>query len=56
MTYVIISTTEWGLEYREDVKGTPSLEKFTDDRILRLYPKAKHIYKVYPNSGCIILK
>lgn len=56
MTYVIIMETEWGLEYRHDVKGAISLEKYTDPRILRLYKKrAKHIYKVYPNSGCVIL-
>lgn len=57
MTYVIIMTTDWGLEYRHDIKGTPSLEKYTDNRIIAIYGnKAKHVYKVYNDSRCVILK
>lgn len=56
MAYVIITETNFGLEVREDIKGTVSLEKFTDSRILAIYKaKAKHIYKVYPDSRCEIL-
>ena len=56
MAYVIISETETGMEVRHDIKGTPSLEKFTDPRILRIYRKAKRIYKLYGNNTVIILK
>lgn len=56
MAYVIISETETGMEVRTDIKGTPSLEKFTDSRILSIYRKAKRIYKVYGDNTAIILK
>lgn len=56
MAYVIITETEWGHEMREDIKGVPSLEKFTDARILRIYAKAKRIYKIYDNHKCKVLK
>ena len=56
MAYVIISETEWGMEVRQDIKGTPSLEKYTDSRILSIYRKAKRIYKLYSNNTVIILK
>ena len=56
MSYVIINETEWGHEVREDIKGSPSLEKFTDSRILKIYAKAKRIYKLYSGNTVIILK
>ena len=38
------------------VKGSESLEKYTDSRILRIYNKAKEIYKLYEHSYCVVLK
>lgn len=56
MVYAIIYEDECGVEKRKDVLGTPSLEKFTDDRIVGIYgTMAKHIYKVYPDSRAVIL-
>jgi hypothetical protein len=57
MAYAIIRETEWGYEYRTDIKGTRELEKYTDKRIMAIYgAKAKAIYKVYSNGTCIIMK
>lgn len=56
MSYVIIAETSWGMEYRTDIRGSRSLEKFTDSRILRLYATAKIIYKLYENSKVEVLK
>ena len=56
MAYVIIRETETGMEYRTDVRGAESLEKFTDARILKIYAKAKRIYKLYADNSCVILK
>ena len=57
MIYAIISVTEWGYEYRTDIRGTRELEKYTDGRIMAIYgAKAKRIYKVYPDSSCVIMK
>ena len=54
MIYVIISETSWGHEVRKDIKGTISLEKFTDSRIVAIYgKKAKAIYKLYTDSSCV---
>lgn len=57
MNYVIIMETEWGLEYAKTVKGSVSLEKFTDSRIVAIYKAiSKHIYKVYADSSCVELE
>lgn len=58
MIYAIIYPPEYkgGFEVRKDVAGVPSLEKFTDERILRIHKKAIRIYKVYPDHHCIPLK
>ena len=56
MIYAIITETDFGAEVRHDVKGTKELERFTDDRIMCIYTKAKAIYKVYPDNTAIILK
>ena len=56
MAYVVITETDFGMEIRTDIKGTPSLEKYTDSRIMKIYAKAKRIYKLYENSRCIVLK
>lgn len=56
MVYVVIIETDIDIEQRIDIKGTSSLEKFTDDRIKEIYKNALYIYKVYDNSRCIILK
>lgn len=54
MTYVIITETSWGHEVRKDIKGTISLEKFTDSRIVAIFgKKAKAIYKLYTDSSCV---
>ena len=56
MAYVIIRETETGMEIRTDIKGTPSLEKFTDSRILSIHADATYIFKVYEDNTAIILK
>ena len=58
MAYVIIMENPRHIdgEERIDIKGTVSLEKYTDSRILRIYRKAKRIYKLYADSRCVILK
>lgn len=56
MVYAIISETDFGLEVRKDIKGTVSLEKYTDSRIMAIYGKAKAIYKVYADSSCVQIK
>lgn len=54
MVYAIITETDWGMEIRTDIKGVPSLEKYTDSRIIAIYKgKAKQIYKVYSDSRCV---
>ena len=56
MAYVIVRETTWGYEYTETVKGTQSLEKYTDSRIVAIHgAKAKAIYKVYADSRCVQL-
>lgn len=56
MTYVIISETDFGTEIRTDIKGTVSLEKFTDSRIMRIFRKAKRIYKLYGDNTVVVLR
>lgn len=56
MVYAIITETDFGMEIRTDIKGTVSLEKYTDSRIIAIYGKAKAIYKVYADSSCVQIK
>lgn len=56
MVYAIIYEYAGGYEERVDVRGVPSLEKYTDSRIMAIYKKANRIYKVYPDSHCVCLK
>lgn len=71
MKYMIIIETDWGLEIPKYIKGTISLEKFTDSRIKTIYKKGKRICvtvgnltvvgvvksvnKLYPHSLCEVL-
>ena len=57
MVYAIITKDkETGREEREDKKGTRSLEKYTDNRILSIHADAIYIFKVYEDNTAIILK
>ena len=58
MSYMILMDNPDHIDGEEVkyIKGTESLEKYTDSRILRIYAHAKGIYKLYANSICIILK
>lgn len=38
------------------IKGTKSLEKYTDSRIMAIHRKAKEIIKLYDHSLCVVLK
>ena len=57
MSYVIKYENPDRIDGEEivEVKGTASLEKFTDERIMNIHYKAKAIYKVYDDSTAIVL-
>ena len=58
MTYLIITVIIDGKAKHEKtdyVQGTVELEKFTDNRILNIYPTSA-IYKLYRGSECIPLR